>query len=486
MVDVNRIVDSGVKDVKDIHGTLFRMQSVENLKLLRVGKPSGFPKHVDPDGRIRWHMESKMNVIDLIPCSYMIPLTKAYQAITEDGDSTSLVDPLTPHLSYGEAVKEFQSITKSYGLGEEYGGIRLYLTDETTSTDDFSNSYTENFLSSKFNSLVDKTKTMREIGRSVSSNWDISARKYGAKYGGKAAESVGEFIEMFSETATDANLSGKLKELGAAVGTAVLAGNRISLPKLWSDSNYNPNVSAVVKLVSPYGHPDAISEFIIKPLMFLLILASPRTSDGISYGQTPKVTVKGYGMVHLPLAHIANINLRKGGADTSYNIYRQPLSIDVSLQFESLVNGFAVYTDKNKMGETSENFFNETKKITLDINNARARKQSFIPTLGTIVDSLRPIAINKIVTKHNIQDLPTNPGLQLASIDNLGRLQSPTPKEKPADRTGSESTMQATAEQSVTSQAGSSVTNQNEGTHMSFSELLAKQDRIRRQRTGTA
>lgn len=476
--------DSGVKAVQDISDTLFALKSVENLKLLRIGKPSGFSRAVDPDARIQWHMESKMNVIDLIPCSYMIPLTKAKEAVTQKGENTDIVDTLSPHLSYGQAVKEFQEITTAYGLGAEYGGLRLFLTDETTSTDDFTNTYTDNWLSSIFNSLVDKTKTMREIGRSVSSNYDQAARKYGAEYGGKIGEKGGDIIETLSRA--DVGLGGKLKQLGSAVGAAVAAGDRITMPKLWSDSNYSPNISAVVKLVSPYGHPDAIKEFIIKPLMFLLIMASPRTRDGISYGHTPKVTVKGYGIAHLPLAHISNINLRKGGADTSFNIYRQPLSIDVSLQFESLVSGFAVFTEQNKMSETHENFYKDTNKITLDINSARAGKKAFFPTLGTIVDSIRPVAINNIVTRYNPHDLPKHPGISRASSDQLARISEKNTWSRKPDKVGNETSLLAASEENTNKQASETVTGQYTATNVEWNKLLEDQERIRNQRRGIA
>jgi hypothetical protein len=413
---------AGTKAAEDISETLFKLKSIENLELFRVGKPSGFRESVDPDSRIRWHMESKMSVIDIIPCAYMIPLTKAKEVFSTDGSETSLVDTLTPHISYGQAVQEFQKICENYGLATNYGGLRLYLTDQTTATDDFSNTYSNNFLDTIYNQMVDKTKTFREIGRSVSSNFDQLARPYGRKIGGGLGEATGGLAATTASTfgsdyLKDIKFSEKLKYLGEAVGAAVASGNRLSLPKLWSDSNYNPNVSAVVKLVSPYGHPDAITEFIIKPLMYLLIMASPRTSDGLSYGHTPKITMKGYGMVHLPLAHISNINLRKGGTDTSYNIYRQPLSIDVSLQFESLVSGFAVYADENRMSKSSETQLSDTNKLSLNLGTAQAGKRAFFPTLGTIVDSIRPVAINKLVTKHNIQDLPISTGLKLAEGD---------------------------------------------------------------------
>jgi len=397
----------GVKTAFDKAKELVEPISVSGLKLFKIGKPSAFSRDVDPKNRIQEYIESKMSVIDLIPCDYLLPLAKAFVSKDKDG-KIDVIDALAPAISYQQAVERFQIVSKVYGLPEGFGGIRLYLTDETTSTDEFSSSYTDNILKSAFNSAIDRTRVFRDFGRSVTSAYDEWARGMGEKIGGGAG-GVGETI------AGAFGLNIDLTNLGASIGAAVAAGNKISLPKLWSDSSYAPNLSAVVKLVSPYGHPSAVKEFIIKPLMFLLIMAAARTSDGISYGQSPKMTVKGYGTANLPLAHISSISLRRGGADTSFNIYRQPLSIDLSIQFQSLMDGFAVFTKETKDAKNKK-IYKDTDQIIADLDVATAGQRALFPTLGTVVDSLRPVAVNTIVTRHNIGSLPLDPGLQQASI----------------------------------------------------------------------
>lgn len=406
--DKRTMVEKGAKSAFDVARQLTEPKSVTGLKLFKIGKPSKFSQNVDPKSRIQEYIESKMSVIDLIPCDYLIPLAKAFISKNKDG-KIDIIDALAPAISYAQAVERFQIISKVYGLPPGFGGLRLYLTDDTTSTDEFSSSYTDNILKSAFNKAVDKTRTFRDLGRSVTSAYDEWARGIGAKAGG----GLGKLLEV---GAGALGVDADIESLGAAIGTAVAAGNKISLPKLWSDSTYTPNMSAVVKLVSPYGHPSAIKEFIIKPLMYLLIMAAARTSDGISYGQSPKMTVKGYGTANLPLAHISSISLRRGGSDTSFNIYRQPLSIDVSIQFQSLMDGFAVFTKETK-DKKNNSIYNDTDKIIGDLDVATAGTRALFPTLGTVVDSLRPVAVNTIVTRHNIASLPLNPGLQLSNME---------------------------------------------------------------------
>lgn len=484
---VTRKVASGVSKIWDTTDDVVTPTSVENLTLLRVGKPTGFSSKVDPHARIKYYMESKMNIIDIIPCDYMIPFTKAVEAFDKNSESSALLDSLTPTIGYGQAVTEYQQVCASYGLLKKnspaYGGLRLYLTDETTATDDFSNTYTDNWLNSTFSWLTDKSQKMRAVGRSVTSSYDKQVRQLGYELGSAAGEKIGQAGDFLAKVAgKDTGAAKQLSVLGGAVGAAVAAGDRLTLPKLWSDTNYTPNMTAVVKLVSPYGHPDAIKEFIIKPLMFLLIMASPRTRDGISYGHTPKVTVKGYGTTHIPLAHISNISLRKGGADTSYNIYRQPLSIDVSLQFESLVRGFAAFDGTGRSKELNKTDWEKTNDIRLNFTTGEAGEAAFFPTLGTIVDSIRPIAINQIVTRYNVGDLPSTPGLKLAAGDSHTNPTSPKVSEPGKTPSGNSGTVASGTESNSTNQANDT-TNQQVGSSQ-VANLAEAESKLQSQQTG--
>lgn len=452
-------VTSGMKIVQDVAHDLFQLRSVQNLELFRIGKPAGFHKGADPHSRIRYYMESKMNVIDIIPCEFKIPLTKALEITEKNSENEKvIIDALMPAIDYGDAVEEYQKVCGAYGLDNNYGGIRLYITDETTSTDQFDVQYTNNMLESALNGLTDKGRQLRDIMRSVTGSYDREATKAGSSLGGTAGGILGGVIDSLTGS-EDNTFRENLTQLGSSVGQAIALGQKFSLPKIWSDSNYTPNLNAVVKLVSPYGHPDAIKEFIIKPLMYLLIIASSRTRDGISYRAAPKLSINAYGVANFPLASISGITVRRGGADTSFNIYRQPLSVDVSLTFQTLVNGFAAFDSPGK--DPSSVLWGESNKIVSDINNAQAGRRALFPTLGTYLESLRPIAINKIVTKHNIKGLPRTPGLEaLAKQDSTTDYQK-LPSSELKERTqGNETTISATTQSNVNQRANETATGQ--------------------------
>lgn len=444
-------INSGVKEAKSIANQLFDLKGVQNLQLLRIGKPCGFSKSVDKGSRIGYYMESKMNIIDLVPCKFAIPLKKALESTNKKGQS-EIYDALLPAVGYKDAVDEYQNICGIYGLDNNYGGLRLYITDETTATDQFDTQYADNLISSKVNTLSDMGRQFREFMRSVSSNYGKVASQKMTDLGNEAGKWIGD---VFGKSTGE-----DLGKIGGAMGNLIAQGSKLSLPKIWSDSNYTPNLNAVVKLVSPYGHPDAIKEFIIRPLMYLLILCSARTSDGLSYRSSPKLSIKAYGIAEYPLASIAGLTIRRGGADTSFNIYRQPLSVDVSITFQTLINGFAVYD--SAISNSDNKAYKSSNQITsIQKTDAKAAKHALFPTLGTYLDSLRPVALSKIVTQNNITSLPITPGLgNLAEFD-VPSSGSKTLVNTPIDRPkGTAETMQETARNNANSTASATVKNQ--------------------------
>jgi len=126
--------------------------------------------------------------------------------------------------------------------------------------------------------------------------------------------------------------------------------------------------------------------------MYLLIIASPETSDGVSYGQPFFLTLKAYGLNYSPIGVISNITLRRGGNDSSFNIYRQPLTIDVSLEFQYAVSGFAHYNyeynaEAGIFGSSDQPEYLATEQDTA------------LPTIGHVVKSLRPRSVDSGVVK---------------------------------------------------------------------------------------
>src|SRR6056297_277479 len=315
MVDPIKSASRGVIEKIGVH---YPMGGAQAPSLSGIGKPCSYHYTIDPNHRISEFFKGRMNVIDLLPCHYKIDFSKVTEA---DNDSSGLV----PQIVYGKAMGDFASACGSHGVGGG-SGLRIYTIDDTQASDSISNELKENYFQSGINKLSEIGSPIRQFMKSVDSN----------SVSGLSSEVTESFDS--SEFAGQSPIVDKVYSMAKDV---IIKGNRVSLPSIWKDSSYSPNLTANIRLASPYGHPDAISTFVINPLAQLLIISSPQTTDGVSYGQPFFLTIHAHGLSYSPLGIISNITLRRGGNDTSFNIYRQPLTIDVSLEFQFAVGGFA-------------------------------------------------------------------------------------------------------------------------------------------------
>jgi len=311
-------IKQGVSTIIESVTTRYTSDSTINNSgkaVAEIGRPCSFPESIDTGQEMYKYFTSIMNIIDLIPCSYKINFNNADQGLKG----------YLPQIDY---ETNYSILCEYYGLPAVYG-LRLYGTDDTTAADTFSNKSKPNF----FQSGVNKLSSIGQNFQDVLSSLDSTAVEDSTNW---ASDFVNSHINFGNEKVTEL-----LKDSISLLSDVVGAGHKISLPGIWSDSTFSPNFTTTVKLVSPYGHPSAIKEFIIKPLMYLLLLTTPESDDGVSYGRPLFCTIQGYGLSTIPLGQISDITLRRGGANSSFNIYRQPLTIDVSIQFSNLVDGFA-------------------------------------------------------------------------------------------------------------------------------------------------
>lgn len=351
---------------------------IDNLK--EIGKPNGFPINVDPMQRIKNYYTKKMNTIDIIPCQYKIELSKAYES-TKQGD---IVKGLLPKIEFDESIKEYKKICELYDL-EPYEGVRIATTDDTQASDQITNQYSSNVIQQFMDKMSNIGKTLKDVGQYFFSPSEVSdAIKSGTT---KGVEGAGKILSSSLGINMSATQQKNIESSLQSIGEVLLKGNKVSLPKIWSTSEYHPGLTLMVKLVSPYGHPKAIKKFIIEPLAYLIILASPKTPDGVSYGYPFTVMVRAYGMSHMNVATINNITMRRGGPDTCYNIYFQPLEIDVSMTFSPITDGFAVFRDEDNMG--NETTLNDAED-DVSTDALPGSNSPLMPTLGNIIDSLRP------------------------------------------------------------------------------------------------
>jgi len=315
---VKQGVSSIVETVSSRYHSSIKINKIDTdlSDIANIGRPCAFPESIDPGQQMYKFFTSKMNIIDLIPCSYKINFNNP-----ENGLKGYL-----PQINY---ETDYYNLCDYYGLPGVYG-LRLYGTDDTMAADSFSNKTKPNFFQSGVNKASGAMQNFQDILSSLDSKASDDITTF-------ASETINSFIP----TVGNDKITGLLKNSVTLLADVVGAGHKISLPGIWSDSTFTPNFTTTLKLVSPYGHPSAVKEFIIKPLMYLLLLTTPGSNDGVSYGRPLFCTIQGYGLATIPLGQISDITLRRGGANSSFNIYRQPLTIDVNIQFSNLVEGFS-------------------------------------------------------------------------------------------------------------------------------------------------
>jgi len=136
-------------------------------------------------------------------------------------------------------------------------------------------------------------------------------------------------------------LSNKIESSALSLLATKTLGIQSALPKEWFKSDYNNSMQLMIKLISPSGHYNDIMEFIYKPMHYLILAMSPSTFDGISFGYPPLWKVEADGLMDMQLAGIAAMTITRGGNETQFNKYNQPLNIDIRLTIEPLINGFA-------------------------------------------------------------------------------------------------------------------------------------------------
>lgn len=385
-----------------------------NFSVVEIGKPFMFNSNVDPQNRTYNFLATRMNIVDIYPCNY------AMSYLYNNDKKKSL---FKYGVGYDLAMKTYGKMCTNY-LGDVAppGAVRLYLTDDTTSTDGISTSFESNV----FQAAADKLSNLaRGITNTVASLSSTAMQEAVGKVMSKADEELPTNIQ--SPTTGGSDFLGTVMDGLKQVGSVILRGNKFSLPKIWSGSNYKPNFSVSTKLFSPYGSPKAVKEYIIKPLVYLLLLASPQSDDMVSYGKPFAVTVRSWGTGFLTLAGISSLTLQRGGNDTVYNIYKQPLIINVNMNFESLTDGLLAFSsqrDKVPMPSYEKGSFNTIDQI-LPIGTSEnidgSLLDTVVPTVGGIIRSLQPVNIANLTTPYN-ENKDTRENVMIGGNGNAGGL----------------------------------------------------------------
>ena len=352
-------------------------------QLKEIGNTVFMNKHIDQELRMSSYIRASMPIIDLIPIK---------QTINVMNISTNNINAVT--FDFTSAISQFKRTCRSYGL-DQFDGLRVYCTDETVIQDEFSNQFNESYISSIINNLSNKAASFKYINA-------LSGMQKSETNVNSAVQNAINTIASTAEKVA----GGAAGQVVRTASDIILKGERLSLPKVWQDSTYNPAISMNIKLVSPYGHPTAIKRFIIKPLAYILALVSPITDNGLTYGYAPTIFVRAYGIAKMRAGFIESVSVNRGGADLVYNQFRQPQILNITLSVRPLTEGFACIQNSNFDVNMTDQY----------ADNENTIGQSTMNTLEDILTSLRPYRGNS--STHNL-NLENNTSTQHYTQNNI-------------------------------------------------------------------
>jgi hypothetical protein len=334
--------------------------------------------HDDESDNVSEELKKRMGIIDLIPCNFDL-----LQGVELSDESVS--QAFKPNIKYQDACQNFERIQEEYGFINSFSFLRVYLTDSTTVQETISNSYTKNIIDDTLNSLTSTKlgQLFKGTFRSVSSlGHDAPGSNIDNSKLSKVANAIG-----VGNAASD--IAGQLIDV-------ITHGSRISFPKIWAGTDYSPSLTCNLKLMSPYGHPDAIAKFIIEPIGRLMLLLAPRTYTGLTTQRPNFVALKSYGMAAMDICSPSVLEIRRGGDDNSYNQYKQPLTVDIAMTFDSVCEGFAAFAnygdpDNPKHINPDKNLFAPNKKLVEDFQfDFETSPNAYFATMRSMVNSFRP------------------------------------------------------------------------------------------------
>jgi hypothetical protein len=397
-------------------------------RLKNIGNTLMMPERIDEKQRVSRYQRRNMRVVDLIPVtfSFLANEVKNLAKITKNKFKGGTLKYNYFGVEGEEGpIEKFKRICGEYGIVEanNLAGVRLWLTDETTSNESFTNNYTTNLIEQGITNLGTKWKSFSQLHRTLRSTGQQRGTEFFTDIGtydlkGKQLQlqaarasqdtavnrekiktlekEVVELKENPSKGAIATSLTNFAEYLGVSKDSDLVAlakglvgvigrGETFNMPKIWDNSDYSPVMSLNIKLVSPYGSPKAIKKFILEPLLCLLILTAPRSSNNITVGEPSPLRVKTYGINNINFGAVKNIQIRRGGGNITYNKYRQPLSLDLSLQIETLFGGFAALSTGDDIKITE---FDKDVSQQGDIDDT-VESRSFT-TIGDVIKSFRP------------------------------------------------------------------------------------------------
>ncbi len=300
----------------------------ENLKGFVTEYQSRVKNEIQKANQKKGSLESTLNLW----------FNSAYGEIAEKGSENFSSEAQAVKIdANGRGVKEpniAEIAQAEFDDGSEFASFRVDATGAISES--FSNSFVENDLASKFNSISSSGKAAY-----------FSFAGYNIT---EALQPVQEAFKQFAGGALDTiQMSGLLALGGSAF---------VDIPKNWENSSVNfPKANYTMTLISPYGHPIAQMTNIYIPLCMILAGVLPLQTGKRSYTSPFICQIYDKGRQQSRLGMIDSVTVQRGTSNLSFNKQGNAMAVEVSFSIADLSSVMAMPIVERTLLEEALNVF---------------------------------------------------------------------------------------------------------------------------------
>ena len=260
-----------------------------------------------------------------------------------------------------EITPSYNGMLLKYGYklaGDNPQYIRCAFLGDAQITETLTNNYEESFLEDLTSGFSKVSQVAQLVGGSSIGQLynSISGAINADRSGNQSPDAVQNAVSDASQiagvfkdlAATDSHLGALAASTSKMIGMTAkkMAGARADFPKLWSGSTYEPTHSLTIRLYNPWpGSERATRYFINGPITALMLLATPRTTDGILYNWPFLVRARASGMFNIPIGYISNITIVRGGDNNQIGLNQISQIVDVKLEISSIYSSMVAFHD---------------------------------------------------------------------------------------------------------------------------------------------
>ena len=232
------------------------------------------------------------------------------------------------YINYRDDIKDIETDQGS-SLGHQFGWDRcvyMYISDENSSLNrNFSNTTTSSQLESTLQTASDTVK-----------EWGFFINAAGIEKGKGIANWTSDLSNAIS-TAGSNSFLGRLFGNAMEGVSVVLAGNNLSLPEIYQDSDTQVSHTFKIRLVSPYGDPESVFLHVLVPLARILAFSLPRQYGPNSYQSPFIVQAFAKGLFNCQLGIVSSLSIQRGGnGGESHTINHIPTELDVNIEIQDM------------------------------------------------------------------------------------------------------------------------------------------------------